>query len=68
MSIGIPTPSYLIGQILLLREHIACILIMRRALRESKQHIDDVDDDPCGYCGTSQNPNDICRRCFDSLT
>lgn len=23
--------------------------------------------DPCGYCGTSNNPNDICRTCFNGL-
>lgn len=27
---------------------------------------DDVD--PCGYCGTSQNPNDMCITCFNNLT
>ena len=24
-------------------------------------------DDPCGYCGTSQDPNDICKPCYDDL-
>lgn len=25
-------------------------------------------DDPCGYCGDSQDPNDICYDCFIALT
>lgn len=24
-------------------------------------------DEPCGYCGSSQDPNDICFRCFTNL-
>lgn len=26
-----------------------------------------TDDDPCGYCGDSQDPNDICITCFTNL-
>lgn len=24
-------------------------------------------DEPCGYCGSSQNPDDICITCYDNL-
>ena len=24
-------------------------------------------DERCGYCGTSQDPNDICITCYDNL-
>ena len=29
--------------------------------------VNDIDDELCGYCGTSQNPNDICRPCWDDM-
>ena len=24
-------------------------------------------DEPCGYCGSSQDPNDICESCWDAM-
>ena len=37
--------------------------------RLTKDEIEgNITDDPCGYCGDSQDPNDICRECFDSLS
>ena len=27
---------------------------------------DGYNDEPCGYCGDSQDPNDICFTCFNN--
>lgn len=38
------------------------------AITEQYSYAESLNADPCGYCGTSQNPNDICRICFDDLS
>lgn len=34
--------------------------------RLTKEEIEG-DIESCGYCGDSQNPNDICEACWDAL-
>ena len=36
--------------------------------RQVKLYEDLNNPEPCGYCGTSQNPNDICITCFTNLS
>ena len=36
--------------------------------RLTKDEIEgNVDPDPCGYCGDSNDPNDICKSCWDNM-
>lgn len=27
-----------------------------------------IDTEACGYCGSSDDPNDICKDCYDALS
>ena len=27
----------------------------------------DAASEPCGYCGASDNPNDMCKSCWDDM-
>ena len=29
--------------------------------------LNDSNNDPCGYCGTSEDPNDMCLTCYTNL-